>query len=155
MPTDGIQQVRPDSRDAVEPLQAPERAVLAAPIHDALREGGSHAWQPRDLRHVGAVEIDALTGGKRPGELSGATSGFAQVGTGRPRRGLELDVAGSRLGRRREKEADAGTGQREAGKEQRGATIVHSNVRGTWCVVRGIPRRISDQAPQSTHGAAQ
>src|SRR5690348_301652 len=57
--SDCLEEFRTDTRDAVEARKPAERAVLLAPRDDALRERRADPRQPRDLRHVGAVEVDA------------------------------------------------------------------------------------------------
>src|SRR6266487_1420606 len=125
MPADGVEQMWADARDAVEPFQAPERPVLGTPIRDALRQRRPHARQTRDLRHVGAVEIDPLAGSEGTSELRGAARRLAQVGpAGRGGR-LELNVAGRRIGRGRKEKTHAGTGEGQRGEKESGAAIVH------------------------------
>jgi len=45
-----------------KPLEAAKRAVLRAPRDDALRQRRPDTRQSRDLRHVGVVQINFLTG---------------------------------------------------------------------------------------------
>src|SRR5439155_1323013 len=61
-----LKQLRTHPRHTVEPRQPAERTVLLAPRDDPLRERGPDSRETRDLRHVGAVEVDALTGEQRP-----------------------------------------------------------------------------------------
>jgi hypothetical protein len=118
--------------------------VLRAPGDDALRQCRTDAWQTRDLAHVGAIEIDALAGKERTGELCGLASGLAQ--TGRTRRGtrLELDVAGSSRGSRRENEANTGAREREAGEHEGGAAVIHE-----WMVLGSDERPVTEKMRRS------
>jgi hypothetical protein len=99
--------------------------MLGPPICDALRERGPHARQSRDLHHVGAVEIDALAGKERAGQLGGATRRLLQPRTARRGRRLEADVARRGRGRGRKEVADAGTGESESGKEKGSTAVIH------------------------------
>src|SRR5207247_201972 len=56
----GFEQVRAHPGHAVQARQGAKRAVLLTPGDDALCQGGPDARQPRDLRHVGAIDIDPL-----------------------------------------------------------------------------------------------
>jgi len=78
-----VEQLGPYARHTVEPLEAPERAMLRAPGHDALRQGRSDARQSRDLGHVGAVQIDASPGASGRASLGGAARGLGADRTGR------------------------------------------------------------------------
>src|SRR5439155_20519202 len=66
-----LKQLRTHPRHTVEPRQPAERTVLLAPRDDPLRERGPDSRETRDLRHVGAVEVDALTGEQRPRQPGG------------------------------------------------------------------------------------
>jgi len=117
--------VGPDPRDAVETFEAAERPVLSAPIGDALRQRWSHARQARDLRHVGTVEIDALSRKEWPGQLRGSTRRLLESRAVRRGRGFETDIAGRGGGRGREEEANARTSEGESSKEESSTAIVH------------------------------
>lgn len=84
--------------------------MLGAPGYDPLRQRRADARQTCDLAHVGAIQIDPLTGEQRTGELGGAAGGLAQSGATRGSRGLELDVAGGGSGSGREDETNPGAG---------------------------------------------
>src|SRR5580765_12883 len=106
-----VQQFRTNSRYTIEAGEGAKETVLGAPGDDALRQRRSDARQTSDFRHVGAVQIDSLTGRER-------------IGPGRAGRRLELHVAGRRLGRGGEEEADAGAGQGKRGQEKSGTFVV-------------------------------
>jgi len=117
---------RADAGHAVKTGETAKRAVLVSPRDDPLRQRGADAGQSRDLRHVGAIEVDALAREQRAGEARGRAGGFPQpAGWRRVDRG-ELHVARRCGGRGSERIADPGAGQREAGEEQCGVTVVHA-----------------------------
>jgi len=53
--------------------------VFSAPRDKALRQPGTDPRQSCDFAHVGTIDIDAVTGKKRTGELRGPSRGFAQA----------------------------------------------------------------------------
>src|SRR2546426_3767425 len=75
-----LEQPGADSGHAVEPRETAKQTVLLTPSDDALRERRSDPRQPRDLRHVGAVEVDPLTGEERARQPGSGAGGGAQRG---------------------------------------------------------------------------
>src|SRR3989442_13757615 len=70
-----LEQPGADSGHAVEPRETAKQTVLLTPSDDALRERRSDPRQPRDLRHVAAVEVDPLTGEERARQPASAAGG--------------------------------------------------------------------------------
>ncbi|HEV2671317.1 MAG TPA: hypothetical protein VGU74_09505 [Gemmatimonadales bacterium] len=99
--------------------------MLGAPGDDALRERWTDTRQACDVAHVGTIEIDALPGQQRTGELRGAASDLLEGVRARRGAGLQLDVTGRSSGRWREEVANTGTSQRQARQQQCGTPIVH------------------------------
>jgi len=52
--------------------------MLLAPGDDALGEGGTHARQSCEVDHIGAVDIDLLTGSEGTGQLGSSAGRFLQ-----------------------------------------------------------------------------
>src|SRR5947208_14748194 len=90
-----LKQLRTHPRHTVEPRQAAERTVLLPPRDDPLRERGPDSRETRDLRHVSAVEVDALTGEQRPRQPGGGPGGGGEPSGGRVH-GHQPHVAGRR-----------------------------------------------------------
>jgi len=67
--------------------------MLITPIDDPLCESGPDSWQARDLRHVGAVEVDPLPREERSREPRGGPGGGAEPTGGRRIHGDEPHVA--------------------------------------------------------------
>src|SRR5207245_1916592 len=84
-----FEQLRPHARHAVEPRQVAERTMALTPGDDALRKGGPDAGETCDLRHVGAVEVDALAGQERSRE----PGGFRAVAESPPGGGVSTDTS--------------------------------------------------------------
>src|SRR3989442_739253 len=118
----GLEQARTDPGHAVEPRQTAKQTVLLTPSDDALRERRSDPRQPRDLRHVGAVEVDPFTGEERARQPGSGAGGGAQRGVAV--RGCvdgdEPHVARRGGGGRRQRIADPGTRQGQQRKQESG-----------------------------------
>ena len=84
--------------------------MFAPPRNDALCQCRTDSRQTCDFAHVSAIEVDSLTGEQGAGELGGAASGLAQTGAAGGSGGLELNVAGRRVGGGRENKPDTGAG---------------------------------------------
>src|SRR5439155_17135723 len=119
-----LKQLRTHPRDTVEPRQPAERTVLLPPRDDPLRERGPDSRETRDLRHVGAVEVDALTGEQRPRQPGGGPGGGGEPSRRRVY-GHQPHVAGRRGRGGGEGQTHTRAGEREQGEQQRGATVVH------------------------------
>src|SRR5438034_397248 len=121
----GLEQARTDPGHAVEPRQTAKQTVLLTPSDDALRERRSDPRQPRDLRHVGAVEVDPFTGEERARQPGSGAGGGAQRGVAV--RGCvdrdEPHVARRGGGGRRQRIADPGTRQGQQRKQESGSTV--------------------------------
>src|SRR2546425_4191111 len=139
----GLEQARTGPGHAVEPRQTAKQTVLLTPSDDALRERRSDPRQPRDLRHVGAVEVDPLTGEERARQPGSGAGGGAQRGVAM--RGCvdgdEPHVARRGGGGRRQRIADPGTRQGQQRKQESGTAVVHVRTltapplaRGTRCM---------------------
>src|SRR5207249_2601010 len=76
-------ELRAGSRHTVEPRQAAEQTRRLAPGDGALREGGRDGGEGCELRHVGAVEVDALAGQERSRERGGLPRGRGEPARGR------------------------------------------------------------------------
>jgi hypothetical protein len=99
--------------------------MLLAPGDDPLGEGGPNAWEARDLRHVGAVEVDPLPGEQRSREPGRVPGGGAEP-TGRRRvHGDELHVARRGGLGGGERQSHTGTGKSEEGQQERRSAIIH------------------------------
>src|SRR5207237_5492076 len=109
-----------------EPRQPSERAVLLAPRDDALGEGRPDPRQPRDLRHVGAVEVDPFAGEERACEPGGRTRRRAQAAGGRSVAADGADVSGRGRRGRRERTTYARASEGEEGGEEGGCAILHA-----------------------------
>ena len=118
--------------------------MLVAPVDDPLREGGPDAWETRDLRHVGAVEVDALTGEERPGEAGGVPRGGAEPTGGRRVHGHEPHVARRRGRGGGERQPYTRAREREQGEQEGGFAIIHASTLADRLLTRSI---------RFTHGA--
>src|SRR5690349_4736416 len=122
-----LEEFRTDTRHAVEARKPTERAVLLAPRDDALRERRADPRQPRDLRHVGAVEVDALARQERAREPRGAAGGGPE-----PAGGRRVDRDEPHITRRgyrgwREREPHAGAGKRERCEQEGSTAVIHGS----------------------------
>src|SRR2546428_7905564 len=124
----GLEQARTDPGHAVEPRQTAKQTVLLTPSDDALRERRSDPRQPRDLRHVGAVEVDPLTGEERARQPGSGAGGGAQRGVAM--RGCvdgdEPHVARRGGGGPRQRVAGPGTPQGPAPQQEGGTAVGHA-----------------------------
>src|SRR6266550_4853274 len=118
-------QLRAHARYAVEPRQAAEGTMLVAPADDPLCKGRADSRETRDLRHVGAVEVDPLTGQKRPRQPGGVARRGGEPSGGRCIHRHELHVTGRRGFGRRERQSHARAGEREEGEQEGGFAIIH------------------------------
>ena len=100
--------------------------MLLTPADDPLSEGWPDSWEARDLRHVGAVEVDPLTGEERSREPGGVPGRGAEPTGGWRVRGDELHVArrGGLGGGERQSHSRAC--EREEGEQQGGAAVIHA-----------------------------
>ena len=122
-----LEQLGSHSRHTVEPRQPAERTMLLAPSDDSLSEGGPDSREPCDLRHVGAVEVDAFTGQERSREPGGLPRGGGEPSRGRRIHGHESHVAGRRGLRGGERQSRARAREGEKGEQQRSAAVVHAD----------------------------
>src|SRR6266702_2321520 len=101
--------------------------TCALPISrdDALREGGPDSREPRDLRHVGAVEVDALTGQERSREPGGLPRDRGEPARGRRIHGHKSHVAGRRGLRGGERQSHTRAREGEEGEQEGGFPIIH------------------------------
>src|SRR5437667_12463365 len=128
-----LDELRADSGHTVEPRQAAEQTMLLAPGDDALREGGPDAGETCDLRHVGAVEVDALAGQERSREPGGLPRGRGEPARGRGIHGHKSHVAGRRGFGGGERQSHTRAREGEEGEQEGGAAVVHG---GTLAVRR-------------------
>src|SRR5882724_5258641 len=119
--------------------------MLIAPIDDPLRECGPDSRQARDLRHVGAIEVDPLTGEERSREPGSVPGGGAEPTGGRRVDGDELHVARRGGPGGGERQSHTRARECEEGEQEGGFAIVHASTLADRLLTRGI--RLTHGAP--------
>ena len=99
--------------------------MLLTPRDDPLRERGADTGETCDLRHVGAVEVDALTRQERSREPGGFPRGGGEPARGRRIHGHESHVAGRRRFGGGERQSHTRAREGEEGEQEGGFAIIH------------------------------
>ncbi len=95
------------------------------PGDDALRKSRPDAGETCDLRHVGAVEVDALAGQERSREPGGLPRGRGEPARGRRIHGHQSHVAGRRGFGGGERQSHTRAREGEEGEQEGGFPIIH------------------------------